>query len=68
VPFIVLTGQATLALCIDAGKKGAVDFLDKGSLTPSQLSIAIQRALRAARTAGQLRQAEEQLRRLSDKG
>src|SRR5689334_19503634 len=27
VPFIVLTGQATLALCIDAGKKGAVDFL-----------------------------------------
>jgi DNA-binding NtrC family response regulator len=66
VPFIVLTGQATLALCIDAGKKGAVDFLDKGALTPSQLSIAIQRALRAARTTDKLRQAEEQLRRLSE--
>src|SRR5690349_705831 len=27
VPFIVLTGQGTLALCMDAGKKGAADFL-----------------------------------------
>jgi FixJ family two-component response regulator len=67
VPFIVLTGQSTLALCIDAGKKGAVDFLDKGTVTPSQLSIAIERALRAARTTDKLRQTEEQLRRLSEK-
>jgi DNA-binding NtrC family response regulator len=67
VPFIVLTGQATLALCIDAGKKGAVDFLDKGAVTPSQLNMAIERALRVARTAVQLRQAEEKLRRLSEK-
>jgi DNA-binding NtrC family response regulator len=66
-PFIVLTGQSTLALCIDAGKKGAVDFLDKGTVTPSQLSIAIERALRAARTADKLRQTEDQLRRLGEK-
>jgi DNA-binding NtrC family response regulator len=66
VPFIVLTGQSTLALCVEAGKKGAVVFLDKGSLTPSQLNIAIQRALRAVDTAETLRQTEAQLSRLSE--
>jgi FixJ family two-component response regulator len=66
VPFIVLTGQSTLALCVEAGKKGAVDFLDKGSLTTSQLSGAIQSALSAMRTVEQLRETEAQLRRLSE--
>jgi len=63
-PFIVLTGQSTLSLCIEAGKQGAVDFLDKGSLTPPQLGDAIRRALQAARTTQTLRQAAEQLRRV----
>jgi two-component system, cell cycle sensor histidine kinase and response regulator CckA len=63
-PFIVLTGQGTLGLCIEAGKRGAVDFLDKGSLTPPQLGDAIRRALQGARTAETLRQAGEQLRRM----
>jgi DNA-binding NtrC family response regulator len=67
VPFIVLTGQGTLSLCIEAGKRGAVDFLDKGSVTPGQLSQAIDRALRVARTSDKLKQTEEQLRRVAEK-
>jgi DNA-binding NtrC family response regulator len=66
VPFIVLTSQATMSLCIEAGKRGAVDFLDKGSLTAEKLGGAVQRALRGAQTAETLRQAGEQLRRVSE--
>jgi DNA-binding NtrC family response regulator len=64
-PFVVLTGQGTLGLCIEAGKRGAVDFLDKGSLTSPQLGETIRRALQSARTAETLRQTAEQLRRVS---
>jgi DNA-binding NtrC family response regulator len=66
VPFIMLTGQGTLSLCIDAGKQGASDFFDKSAVTPGQLSQAIQRALRMVRTADKMRQTEEQLRRLAE--
>jgi two-component system, cell cycle sensor histidine kinase and response regulator CckA len=67
VPFIVLTGQGTLNLCMEAGRSGAFDFLDKGSVTPQQLGAAIGRALLVARTAATLRETEEQLRRVSEK-
>lgn len=66
VPFIVLTGQGTLSLCIEAGTRGAADFLDKGSLTPAQLGDAMRKALRSAQTAETLRKTEEQLRRVSE--
>lgn len=66
VPFIVLTGQGTLALCIEAGTRGAVDFLDKGALTSEKLGDSVRKALRAAQTTAKLRQADEQLRRLGE--
>jgi DNA-binding NtrC family response regulator len=67
VPFIVLTGQGTLQLCVDAGRRGAAAFFDKASVTPAQLAQAIDRALKAARTAEQLKKTEEQLRRVTEK-
>jgi DNA-binding NtrC family response regulator len=65
VPFIVLTGQGTLSLCMDAGRRGACAFFDKSTVTPEQLNDAIRRALKTAQTAEQLRRTEETLRRVS---
>jgi two-component system, cell cycle sensor histidine kinase and response regulator CckA len=67
VPFIVLTGQGTLQLCTEAGRRGAAAFFDKASVTPIQLAQAIERAMKAARTTEQLRRTEEQLRRVTGK-
>jgi DNA-binding NtrC family response regulator len=67
IPFIVLTGQGSLKLCIEAGRNGAFDFLDKNTATSAQLGSAIGRALLVARTAATLRKTEEQLRRVSEK-
>jgi DNA-binding NtrC family response regulator len=65
VPFIVLTGQATLALCIDAGKRrGPSTFSTREPCL--RASSASPFSAYCVRATDKLRQAEEHLRRLSE--
>ena len=73
VPVIVLTGQGSEAVAVEAMKSGAQDYLLKGSVTPDRLQHAVQNAIEKValrrkveeRTA-ELAEANAALRRMYD--
>ncbi len=65
IPTIMITGMGDEKTAIDAMKHGVHDYLPKKGLTPETLMSAIASALHAAILESQLREAEENLRRLS---
>ncbi|HEY4597401.1 MAG TPA: response regulator [Thermoanaerobaculia bacterium] len=73
VPVIVLTGQGSEAVAVEAMKSGAQDYLLKGSVTPDRLQHAVRNAIEKValrrkveeRTA-ELAEANAALRRMYD--
>lgn len=61
VPVIVLTGMGDLSVAMEAMRRGAMDYLDKGGLSPALLERSIRYAMENFRIQEQLRQANEHL-------
>ncbi len=62
-PIILLTGQVDRALDLEAMRRGAVDYLVKGTITPELLERSIRYALDRKRVEEALRQAQAELER-----
>ena len=61
VPVVLLTGQGSLKLDIEAMEMGAFDYLEKGELTPALLDRSIRYAMENHRARTALRTANEEL-------
>jgi two-component system, cell cycle sensor histidine kinase and response regulator CckA len=57
-PVIILTGQGSEAIAVQAMKAGAQDYLVKGYLTPEKLQIAVTSVLEKAQLRTQLQRSE----------
>jgi PAS domain S-box-containing protein len=55
-PVILLTGQGSEKLAVQAMKAGVCDYLVKGQLTPQELRMVVNSAIEKARLRAQLRQ------------
>lgn len=66
-PVIMMTGQGSRDLDIDAMRLGADDYIEKGMLTSDLLERSIRYSLDRWQTLQQLRASEQKLRRLSAK-
>ncbi len=66
-PIILLTGQGSHDLDMQAMKEGVADYLEKAELTPSLLERAIRYAMDHWKALAALRESEHQLRVLSSK-
>ena len=62
VPFVVATGHGSESLAVEMMKRGAYDYLVKGTTFMKLLPAVVAQALERARQAQRLIQAEEQLR------
>jgi signal transduction histidine kinase/DNA-binding response OmpR family regulator len=62
-PVIVLTGQGDEALAVELMKAGAMDYLQKGLLTPERLSQSLRQALRLRDADRQARDARRAVER-----
>lgn len=60
-PIILLTGQGSYAVDLEAMRAGATDYLNKGEVTPALLERAIRYALERKRTESELRAAQDEL-------
>jgi signal transduction histidine kinase len=66
-PAILLTGQGSYGIDIQAMKEGAADYLEKGILNSEILERSIRYSLNRSATLEALRRSESQLRHLSSK-
>ncbi|MDA1190332.1 MAG: PAS domain S-box protein [Candidatus Poribacteria bacterium] len=64
-PIILLTGQGTREIDVQAMESGAVDFLIKGSITPESLERAIRYGVERRKAEDSLRSALEQIEELN---
>jgi C4-dicarboxylate-specific signal transduction histidine kinase len=62
VPFVVTTGNGSESVAVDMMKRGAYDYLVKGSMFMLMLPAVVDHALERVRQAKRLARAEEQLR------
>ena len=65
IPILMLTGMGSEALAIESIKRGALDYLDKNSMTFGQVTRAIERATKMARIRRELESAKERLEQLA---
>jgi signal transduction histidine kinase len=65
MPFVMLTGEVSGGIDIDALDAGADDFLDKSDLTPELLRRTIRYAVAHRRSLVSLRQTNEELERFA---
>lgn len=63
-PFVLITGEGNAEVDQEALEAGAVDYLDKGNLTPELLERTIRYTIRGARDARALRISEARNRHL----
>jgi PAS domain S-box-containing protein len=61
-PVIMITGQGSEAIAVQAIKAGAADYLVKGRMTPERLRSALHSAIEKAQLRNQLQQSEERLK------
>jgi PAS domain S-box-containing protein len=62
LPVVVVTGQGSEAIAVQAMKAGAQDYLVKGQITPEKLHLAVNGAIETVRVRTQLQQQIEQQR------
>ena len=66
VPIVILTGNGTPEVDLAAMQAGAMDYLEKGSLTPDGLERSLRYAIQRRRTEEALRASEERLSLATD--
>jgi PAS domain S-box-containing protein len=65
-PTIMLTGKGSRNVDLEAAKRGASDYLEKGKIDPPSLDRSIRYALERARSERELRDSEERHRGMFD--
>lgn len=65
-PTIMLTGKGSRNVDVEAAKRGASDYLQKGQINPDSLDRSIRYALERARSEKELRDSEERHRGMFD--
>ncbi len=66
-PILMLTGHGDRQVDLEAMKRGAADYLEKGRLSPEIMERSVRYALERARTLEALRASERRLRSLSSR-
>lgn len=61
IPLVMITGYSDVEIAVEAMRLGAVDFIQKSSLKPSELKIRLKRAIEQGQLTKRVAQLEQEL-------